>query len=111
MFSWLDLPTPSIASMWVTSQLRVTSCTRHFLIHFGYSSTFRKPHTSHDLKHPSWRNWLARQTVNLEAVSSILTEGEAIRTRTQSGLLYFWRASLYSCPSDGFAAGLDFWSP
>ena len=54
------------------------------------------------------RNWLARQTVNLEAVSSILTEGEAIRTRTQSGLLYFWRASLYSCPSDGFAAGLDF---
>ena len=24
---------------------------------------------------PSWRNWLARQTVNLEAVSSILTEG------------------------------------
>ena len=45
----------------------------------------RETHISHQSymetgtwQHPSWRNWLARQTVNLEAVSSILTEGGAI---------------------------------
>ena len=34
------------------------------------------PSQSSSNNNPSWRNWLARQTVNLEVVSSTLTEGD-----------------------------------
>ena len=47
-------------------------------------------------QHPSWRNWLARQTVNLEALSSILSGGEGQQDLTDPGVVLFFRLVFFS---------------
>ena len=40
-------------------------------------------------KHPPWRNWLARQTVNLEVLSSILSGGGEYTFKVGCCFIYF----------------------